>query len=42
MAIYPYHPLKEKTGCLVSQKEHTVIVEKKKSVQLQLYKKNKK
>ena len=28
MAIYPYHPLKEKTGCLVSQKEHTVIVEK--------------
>lgn len=28
MAIYPYHPLKEKTGCWVSQKEHTVIVEK--------------
>ena len=28
MAIYPYHPLKEKTNGLVSQKEHTVIVEK--------------
>ncbi|WP_409200356.1 type II methionyl aminopeptidase [Methanobrevibacter sp. DSM 116169] len=28
MAIYPYHTLKEKTGGLVSQKEHTVIVEK--------------
>jgi methionyl aminopeptidase len=28
MAIYPYHPLKEKSGGLVSQKEHTVIVEK--------------
>lgn len=28
MSIYPYHPLKEKTGCWVSQKEHTVIVEK--------------
>ena len=27
MAIYPYHPLKEKAGCWVSQKEHTVIVE---------------
>lgn len=27
MAIYPYHPLKEKTGAWVSQKEHTVIVE---------------
>lgn len=27
MAIYPYHPLKEKTGYFVSQKEHTVIVE---------------
>lgn len=27
MAIYPYSPLKEKTGCWVSQKEHTVIVE---------------
>lgn len=27
MAIYPYHPLKEKNGCWVSQKEHTVIVE---------------
>ncbi|MCC7553922.1 MAG: type II methionyl aminopeptidase [Methanobacteriaceae archaeon] len=28
MAIYPYHPLKEKSGGLVSQKEHTIIVEK--------------
>ena len=28
MAIYPYAPLKEKKGCFVSQKEHTVIVEK--------------
>lgn len=28
MAIYPYKPLKEKTGGLVSQKEHTLIVEK--------------
>lgn len=28
MAIYPYAPLKEKQGCFVSQKEHTVIVEK--------------
>jgi methionyl aminopeptidase len=27
MAIYPYAPLKEKTGAWVSQKEHTVIVE---------------
>lgn len=27
MAVYPYHPLKEKAGCFVSQKEHTVIVE---------------
>lgn len=27
MAIYPYHPLKEKTGGWVSQKEHTIIVE---------------
>lgn len=27
MAIYPYAPLKEKTNCWVSQKEHTVIVE---------------
>ena len=28
MSIYPYNALKEKTGGLVSQKEHTVIVEK--------------
>lgn len=28
MSIYPYHPLKEQTGHWVSQKEHTVIVEK--------------
>ena len=28
MAIYPYAPLKEKQGCFVSQKEHTLIVEK--------------
>ena len=28
MAIYPYAPLKEKKGCFVSQKEHTVLVEK--------------
>ena len=28
MAIYPYAPLKEKKGCFVSQKEHSVIVEK--------------
>ncbi|MBE6511005.1 MAG: type II methionyl aminopeptidase [Methanobrevibacter sp.] len=28
MAIYPYAPLKEKKGCFVSQKEHTLIVEK--------------
>ena len=28
MAIYPYAPLKEKQGCFVSQKEHTIIVEK--------------
>ena len=27
MAIYPYPALKEKSGCWVSQKEHTVIVE---------------
>ena len=27
MAIYPYHPLKEKTNSWVSQKEHTIIVE---------------
>ncbi len=28
MAIYPYAPLREKKGCFVSQKEHTIIVEK--------------
>lgn len=28
MAIYPYAPLREKQGCFVSQKEHTIIVEK--------------
>jgi methionyl aminopeptidase len=28
MAIYPYAPLKEKQDCFVSQKEHTIIVEK--------------
>jgi methionyl aminopeptidase len=28
MAIYPYAPLREKQGCFVSQKEHTMIVEK--------------
>ena len=28
MTIYPYSPLKEKSGAWVSQKEHTVIVEK--------------
>ena len=28
MAIYPYAPLREKKGCFVSQKEHTVIIEK--------------
>ena len=28
MAIYPYAPLNEKKGCFVSQKEHTLIVEK--------------
>ena len=28
MAIYPYSPLREKKDCFVSQKEHTVIVEK--------------
>ena len=27
MALYPYYPLREKNGCYVSQKEHTVIVE---------------
>ena len=28
MAVFPYAPLKEKKDCFVSQKEHTVIVEK--------------
>lgn len=28
MAIYPYAPLREKKGCFVSQKEHTLIIEK--------------
>lgn len=28
MAIYPYAPLREKENCFVSQKEHTVIIEK--------------
>jgi methionyl aminopeptidase len=28
MAIYPYAPLREKKNCFVSQKEHTVIIEK--------------
>ena len=28
MAIYPYAPLREKKDCFVSQKEHTIIVEK--------------
>lgn len=28
MAVYPYAPLREKKDCFVSQKEHTVIVEK--------------
>lgn len=28
MAIYPYAPLREKKNCFVSQKEHTVVVEK--------------
>ena len=28
MALYPYAPLREKQNCFVSQKEHTVIVEK--------------
>lgn len=28
MAVYPYAPLREKPGCFVSQKEHTVIIEK--------------
>ncbi|MGN0176914.1 MAG: type II methionyl aminopeptidase [Methanobrevibacter sp.] len=28
MAVYPYAPLREKEDCFVSQKEHTVIIEK--------------
>ena len=28
MAIYPYSPLREKQNCFVSQKEHTLIIEK--------------
>lgn len=28
MAIYPYAPLREKKDCFVSQKEHTVVIEK--------------
>ncbi len=28
MAIYPYAPLREKKDCFVSQKEHTVLIEK--------------
>ena len=28
MAVYPYAPLREKEGCFVSQKEHTLIIEK--------------
>ena len=28
MAIYPYAPLREKQDCFVSQKEHTLIIEK--------------
>lgn len=28
MAIYPYAPLREKKDCFVSQKEHTLIIEK--------------
>lgn len=28
MAVYPYAPLREKKDCFVSQKEHTIIVEK--------------
>lgn len=27
MAIYPYHPLKEKSNGMVSQREHTLIIE---------------
>ena len=26
--IFPYAPLREKANCFVSQKEHTVIIEK--------------
>lgn len=28
MAVYPYAPLREKQDCFVSQKEHTLIIEK--------------
>jgi methionyl aminopeptidase len=28
MAVYPYAPLREKEGCFVSQKEHTLVIEK--------------
>lgn len=28
MAVYPYAPLREKKDCFVSQKEHTLIIEK--------------
>lgn len=28
MAVYPYAPLREKESCFVSQKEHTLIIEK--------------
>ena len=28
MAVYPYAPLREKKNCFVSQKEHTIVVEK--------------
>ena len=28
MAVYPYAPLREKEGCFVSHKEHTLIIEK--------------
>lgn len=28
MAVYPYAPLREKQNCFVSQKEHTLIIEK--------------
>lgn len=28
MALYPYAPLREKQNCFVSQKEHTIVIEK--------------